>query len=478
MNEMKRPITAVSPQTLQRMIAVVGEKNAITDKDRQAQAPYLVEFRALWTGHTPVVLRPGSTHEIAEILKIANETSTAIVPQGGNTGLVGGQIPHNGEVVLSLNRMDKIREVDAVSNTITCEAGVTLQRAREAAAAVDRLYPQLLPSEGTCTIGGNLSTNAGGTAALAYGIARSHALGLEVVLADGRIMNSLNKLKKDNTGYDLRDLFIGAEGTLGIITAAVLRLVPRPRSAETAWAAIPNVQAAVDLLGLASEHTAGGVTSFEIMAREGIDIVLRHSQGTRDPLATPSPYSVLIELSSQRTEGLRESMEQILADGLEKGLVLDATICESMEQAKAFWRIRELFGEMQGREGGSIKHDVSVPVAKIPAFIEEANAAAIKLIPGCRPMPFGHVGDGNIHYNITQPVGADKSEYLKRWDDMNDVVYKIVLKHGGSVSAEHGVGIVKRDYLPKIKDPVAYDLMKTLKRTLDPKGILNPGKVL
>jgi FAD/FMN-containing dehydrogenase len=475
MNEMSKPITAVSSSTLARLIAVVGEKNAITDPDKQA--PYLVEFRALWTGHSPVILRPGSTAEVSEILKIANETSTAIVPQGGNTGLVGGQIPHNGEVVLSLTRMNRIREVDPVSNTITCEAGVTLMRAREAAADVDRLYPQLLPSEGTCTIGGNLSTNAGGTAALAHGIARSHALGLEVVLADGRILNNLNKLKKDNTGYDLRDLFIGAEGTLGVITAAVLRLVPRPRSVETAWTAIPSVQAAVDLLGLATERTAGGVTSFEIMAREGIDIVVKHS-GARDPLATKSPYSVLIELSSQRREGLREAMEQILAEGLEKGLVLDATICESVEQAKAFWRIRELFGEMQGREGGSIKHDVSVPVANIPAFIEEANAAAVKLVPGARPLPFGHVGDGNIHYNITQPIGADKAEYLKRWDDMNDAIYKIVLKYGGSVSAEHGVGIVKRDYLPKIKDPVAYDLMKTLKRTLDPKGILNPGKVL
>ena len=475
MNEMSKPVVGVAPATLARFVKVVGDKNAITDKDKQA--PYLVEFRALWTGHTPVVLRPGSTAEVSEILKIANETSTAIVPQGGNTGLVGGQIPHNGEVVLSLQRLDRIREVDPVSNTITCEAGVTLQRTREAAANVDRLYPQLLPSEGSCTIGGNLSTNAGGTAALAHGIARSHALGLEVVLADGRIMNNLNKLKKDNTGYDLRDLFIGAEGTLGVITAAALRLVPRPRSVETAWAAIPSVQAAVDLLGLATEITAGGVTSFEIMAREGIDIVIKHG-GARDPLSTPSPYSVLIELSSQRREGLRESMEQILAAGHEKGLVLDATITESMEQAKTFWRIRELFGEMQGREGGSIKHDVSVPVANIPAFIEEGNAAARKLIPGCRPMPFGHVGDGNIHYNITQPVGMDKAEYLKRWDDMNDVIYKIVLKYGGSVSAEHGVGIVKRDYLPKIKDPVAYDLMKTLKRTLDPKGILNPGKVL
>src|SRR5436190_4781497 len=455
---------------------MVGEKYAITDP--QAQAPYLVEMRDMFQGHTPMVRRPASVAQVAAIVTLANDTSTAIVPQGGNTGLVGGQIPQHGEIVLSLNRLDRIREVDPVSNTITCEAGVTLQRAREAAAQVDRLYPQLLPSEGSCTIGGNLSTNAGGTAALAHGIARSHALGLEVVLADGRIMNNLNKLKKDNTGYDLRDLFIGAEGTLGVITAAVLRLVPRPKSVETAWAAIPSVQAAVDLLGLATERTAGGVTSFEIMAREGIDIVLKHAAGSRDPMAQKSPYSVLIELSSQRQAGLREVLEQILADGLERGLVLDATICESVEQAKAFWRIRELFGEMQGREGGSIKHDVSVPVANIPAFIEEGNAAARKLIPGCRPMPFGHVGDGNIHYNITQPVGADKAEYLKRWDDMNDTIYKIVLKYGGSVSAEHGVGIVKRDYLPKIKDPVAYELMKTLKRTLDPKGILNPGKVL
>src|SRR6185503_18209196 len=326
MNEMHKPVTAVSAATLARLIAVVGDKNAITDKDKQV--PYLVEFRALWTGHSPVILRPGSTKEVSELLKIANETSTAIVPQGGNTGLVGGQIPHNGEVVLSLNRMDKVREIDPVSNTIIVEAGCTLQKTREAAANVDRLYPQLLPSEGSCTIGGNLSTNAGGTAALAHGIARSHALGLEVVLADGRIMNNLNKLKKDNTGYDLRDLFI---------TAAVLRLVPRPKSVETAWAAIPSVQAAVDLLGLATELTAGGVTSFEIMAREGIDIVLKHSTGTRDPLATKSPYSVLIELSSQRREGLRESMEQILEAGMEKGLVLDATICDSIEQAKAFW---------------------------------------------------------------------------------------------------------------------------------------------
>ena len=476
MNEMSKPVTAVSAATLARLIAVVGDKNAITDKDKQT--PYLVEFRALWTGHTPVVLRPGSTREVSELLKIANETSTAIIPQGGNTGLVGGQIPHNGEIVLSLNRMDKIREVDPISNTITCEAGVTLQRAREAAANVDRLYPQLLPSEGSCTIGGNLSTNAGGTAALAYGIARSHALGLEVVLADGRVLNNLNKLKKDNTGYDLKNLFIGAEGTLGVITAAVLRLVPRPRAVETAFVGVPSPEAALDLLGLATERTAGGVTSFELMLRLGIELVLRHGAGCRDPLPEKHPWYVLIELSSQARSGLRAVMEEILAEGLERGLIEDATIADSLEQGKMFWRIRELFGEVQRHEGGSIKHDISVPVAAVPAFINEASAAVIKLIPGSRPLPFGHLGDGNIHYNVAQPVGADKADFLNRWDEVNAVVFEVVAKHGGSISAEHGIGVIKRDLLPKVKDPVAFELMRTLKRTLDPKGILNPGKVL
>src|SRR5436309_9752952 len=277
MNIVETPPKMLAPDLLGRFVAIVGEKNAITDRD--AVEPYLTEPRDMFRGSSPVVLRPGSVAEVAEILKLANETTTAIVPQGGNTGLVGGQIPQHGEIVLSLNRLDRVREVDPVSNTMTCEAGVTLLRAREAAAAVDRLYPQLLPSEGSCTIGGNLSTNAGGTAALAYGIARSHALGLEVVLADGRVLNNLNKLKKDNTGYDLRDLFIGAEGTLGVITAASLRLVPRPRSIETAWAAIPSVQAAVDLFGLANERATGNVTSFELMLRLGIEMVLRHGAG-------------------------------------------------------------------------------------------------------------------------------------------------------------------------------------------------------
>jgi D-lactate dehydrogenase (cytochrome) len=467
---------ALDPTLLARFVAIVGNRNAITDP--QAQTPYLVEMRDMFTGHTPVVLRPGSVAEVSAILRLACETATAIVPQGGNTGLCGGQTPQHGEVVLSLNRLDRIREVDPVSNTMTCEAGVTLQRAREAAAGVDRLYPQLLPSEGTCTIGGNLSTNAGGTAALAHGVARSHALGIEVVLADGRVLDNLNKLKKDNTGYDLKNLFIGAEGTLGVITAAVLRLVPRPRSVETAFVGVPSPQAALDLLGLATERTAGEVTSFELMLRMGVELVLRHAAGCRDPLPQVHPWYVLIELSSQARTGLREVLEEILAAGLERGLLSDATIAESLDQAKMFWRIRELFGEVQRHAGGSIKHDISVPVAAVPSFIAEADAAVVALIPGARPLPFGHLGDGNIHYNVAQPPGADKAAFLERWHDVNAVVFEVVARYGGSISAEHGIGVIKRDLLPKVKDPVAYELMRTLKRTLDPKGILNPGKVL
>ena len=467
---------ALDPALLARFAAIVGDKHAITDP--QAQAPYLIELRDLFHGHTPVVLRPGTVAEVAQILRLANETGTPLVPQGGNTGLVGGQTPHHGEVVLSLNRLDRIREVDPVSNTMTCEAGVTLLRAREAAAAVDRLYPQLLPSEGTCTIGGNLSTNAGGTAALAYGIARSHALGLEVVLADGRVLNNLNKLKKDNTGYDLNNLFIGAEGTLGVITAAVLRLLPRPRSIETAFLGVPSPEAALDLLGLATERSGGDVTSFELMLRMGVELVLKHGAGCRDPLPDVHPWYVLIELSSQARSGVRGVLEEILAEGLERGLVINATIAGSLDQAKMFWRIREMFGEVQRHEGGSIKHDISVPVAAVPAFLREADAAVTTLIPGARPIPFGHLGDGNIHYNVMQPVGANKASFLDRWDEVNAAVFQVVAKFGGSISAEHGIGVLKRDLLPKVKDPVAIELMRTLKRTLDPKNILNPGKVL
>ena len=466
----------IKPDLLARFAAIVGERYAITDP--AMQQPYLKEMRDLYHGKTPMVLRPGSVTEVSAILKLANETKTAIVPQGGNTGLVGGQLPYHGEVLLSLNRMDKIREVDATSNTITAEAGVSLGRVREAAANVDRLYPLLLPSEGTCTVGGNLSTNAGGTTAVAWGIARQQALGLEVVLADGRVLNNLNKLKKDNTGYDLKNLFIGAEGTLGVITAASLRLIPRPRSVETAFVGVASPEAALELLGIASEQSGGNITSFELMVRLGIDAVLKHDGGARDPLSDKHPWYVLIEISSQARTGLRDTMEAILAEGAERGLVADAAIANSLDQTKAFWRIREMFGEVQRQVGGSIKHDISVPVANVPAFIKEANDAVVKLIPGARPLPFGHLGDGNIHYNIAQPVDADKAAFLERWHDVNMVVFDVVLKYGGSISAEHGIGVMKRDLLPTIKDPVAMELMRTLKRTLDPNGILNPGKVL
>jgi FAD/FMN-containing dehydrogenase len=461
---------------LARFAAIVGDKYAITDP--QAQAPYVVEMRDLYRGRTPMVLRPGSVAEVSQILQLANETSTPIVPQGGNTGLVGGQIAFDNEIVLSLTRLDRVREVDPTSNTLTCEAGVTLQRAREAAAEVDRLYPQLLPSEGSCTIGGNLSTNAGGTAAVAYGIARSHVLGVEVVLADGRVLDNLNKLKKDNTGYDLKNLFVGAEGTLGVITAAVLRLVPRPRAIETAFVGLPSAEAALSLFAIANESAAGGVTSFELMTRLGVEMVLRHAAGCRDPLQKTYPWYVLIELSSQSKAGLRELLEEILAEGLKRGLVLDAAIADSLEQAKAFWRLREMFGEVQRHEGGSIKHDISVPVAAVPDFIAEANAAVTALIPEARPVPFGHLGDGNVHYNVSQPVGADRAEFLARWNDVNSAVFAVVKKFGGSISAEHGVGVMKRDLLPNVKDPVALDLMRQIKHLLDPNNILNPGKVL
>ncbi|MGC1358240.1 MAG: FAD-binding oxidoreductase, partial [Xanthobacteraceae bacterium] len=457
---------------LARFAAIVGDKYAITDP--QAQAPYVVEMRDLYRGRTPMVLRPGSVAEVSQILKLANETSTPIVPQGGNTGLVGGQIAFDNEIVLSLTRLDRIREVDPASNTLTCEAGVTLQRAREAAAEVDRLYPQLLPSEGSCTIGGNLSTNAGGTAAVAYGIARSHVLGIEVVLADGRLLDNLNKLKKDNTGYDLKNLFVGAEGTLGVITAAVLRLVPRPNAVETAFVGLPSAQAALSLFGIANENAAGGVTSFELMTRLGLEMVFRHAAGCRDPLQKAYPWYVLIELSSQGKTGLRDVLEEILAEGLKRGLILDAAIADSLEQSKAFWRLREMFGEVQRHEGGSIKHDVSVPVAAVPDFIAEANAAVAALIPEARPVPFGHLGDGNVHYNVSQPLGADRKEFLARWDEVNTAVFAVVKKFGGSISAEHGVGVMKRDLLPSVKDPVALDLMRRIKHLLDPNNILNP----
>jgi len=459
-----------------RFTAIVGMPYAITDP--AALEPFVVELRGLYHGHTPLLLRPGSVAEVAAILKLANETGTPVVPQGGNTGLVGGQVPLEGEIVVSLTRLDRIREVDTASNTMTCEAGVVLANAQAAAAQAERLFPLSLGAEGSCVIGGNLSTNAGGTAVLAYGNARDLVLGLEVVLADGRIWNGLSKLKKDNTGYDLKNLFVGAEGTLGIITAAVLKLFPRPRSVETAFIGVPSPHAALALFGLASERAGGMITGFELMPRIGIDFVIRHGAGCRDPLAQPHPWYVLMELSSQAREGLGAVVEDVLATGVERDLVADATVAASLEQTHALWHLRAMLSEVQRLEGGSIKHDVSVPVAVTPDFIVEASAAVEAMIPGSRPVAFGHLGDGNIHFNVSQPIGADKAAFLARWHEMNAVVHAIVGKFHGSISAEHGIGRLKRDLLPAVKDAVGLELMRTLKRTLDPNGILNPGKVL
>lgn len=463
------------PELLARFTAIVGEKYAVTDP--QEAAPYLTEERGLFQGRSPLILRPGSTAEVSAICKLATETKTALVPQGGNTGLVGGQTPHHGEVVISTRRLDKIRAVDTQSNTMTVEAGVILAVAQQRAADADRLFPLSLGAEGSCTIGGNLSTNAGGIAALAYGVARDLVLGLEVVLADGRIMHGLSSLKKDNTGYDLRDLFVGAEGTLGIITAATLKMFPKPRSVETAFAAIASPADALALFDISRNIAAGSLTSFELIPQIAIDFVVKHGPSIRAPMAERHPWYVLMEVSSPRDDA-RGTIEAILEKGMDQGIVNDAVIAANLDQRNAFWKLREVISPAQKPEGGSIKHDISVPVAAVPAFLAEADIAVTRLIPGARPFAFGHLGDGNIHYNVSQPIGADTAEYLARWHDMNEVVHGLVTKHGGSISAEHGIGVLKREDLPRVKDPVAIEIMRSIKHLLDPHNILNPGKVL
>jgi D-lactate dehydrogenase (cytochrome) len=475
MNIGKDFVPPLSDDLIAKFRNIVGDKYALTDA--ADIAPYVTEERDLFHGRSPLVLRPASTTEVSEICKLANANKVALVPQGGNTGLVGGQTPHNGEVVISLKRMDRIREVDTASNTMTCEAGVILQVAQQRAAEVDRLFPLSLGAEGSCTIGGNLSTNAGGTTALAYGVAREMALGVEVVLADGRVLNLLSKLKKDNTGYDLRNLFIGAEGTLGIITAAVLKLFPKPRAIETAYVGLASPAQALKLLSLSQNEAAGTLTSFELLSGIAVDFSIRHGIDVRDPLSEKHPWYVLMELSSPRDDA-RATLEAILAKALEDEIIGDAVIAANLSQRQAFWKLRDEMSAAQKPEGGSIKHDISVPVAAVPDFLAEADAAVMKLIPGSRSVPFGHLGDGNIHYNISQPIGGDTADFLARWHEVNAVVFDIVMKLGGSISAEHGIGVLKRDELPGVKDKTAIELMRSFKALLDPNGIMNPGKVL
>jgi FAD/FMN-containing dehydrogenase len=457
----------ISADVLKRMSEVVGPKGLATD-----QAHYLEEWRGLWHGNTPLILRPQSTDEVSRILAIAHETGTAIVPQSGNTGLVGGQIPF-GEVLLSLDRMTKILNVDATDNSMTVEAGVTLKSIQDAAENVDRLFPLSLASEGSCRIGGNLATNAGGVNVLAYGNARELSLGLEVVLADGRVLNLLKTLRKDNSGYDLKNLFVGSEGTLGIITKATLKLFPRPRRYDTLLAAVPNVQAGLDLLSAAKDLSGNRVIACELIPEIGVQFTVKHMR-TRRALETVSPWYVLLELADARDT----AAENLLEMALEKGLVTDAVVAQNQSQRDELWALRENLSESQKFEGGSIKHDVSVPISALPQFIDEASKALDAFMPHTRLCCFGHMGDGNMHFNVSQPLGMDKQAYLDQWHAMNRVIHDVVVAHKGSFSAEHGIGVLKREDMARYKSPVELEVMRGLKQALDPKGILNPGRVL
>jgi FAD/FMN-containing dehydrogenase len=472
-------VTPLSAALLDRFKTLVGPKGWTDDPD--IIAPHLREPRDLYAGISPLLLRPADTAEVAAIVKLASETKTRLVPQGGNTGLVGGSIPFmgNDEIILSLQRMNRIRAIDPLNDTITVEAGVVLAQVQQAARDAGRLFPLSIGSEGSCTIGGNLSTNAGGNAVLRYGNTRELALGLEVVLADGQVWNGLRALRKDNTGYDLKDLFIGGEGTLGIITAAVLKLHPLPAATATAFTAIPDPAAAIELLALAKSATGGQVTGFELVARRPLEFALKHNPGTVDPIAEIHPWYVLMEFSSGRDDGaIGATMEALLADGFEKGLVLDAAIAQSETQRAAFWKLRELLSDSQKPEGASIKCDISVPVSSMPAFIERASKAVEAHVPGVRVVAFGHIGDGNVHFNLSQPVGWERAKFLALWDDVHQIVHDIAHGMQGSISAEHGVGRMKIDEIVQYKPAIEIEMMRKLKRAFDPDNILNPGKVV
>lgn len=455
--------------------AIVGAANVLTGTDC---APYLEEQRGLYHGSALAVVRPGSTEEVAAVVKACAETGIAMVPQGGNTGLCGGGVPEGRAVVISTERLTRIRAVDPINFTLTAEAGCVLATLQDAAEAADCLFPLSLAAEGSCRIGGNVSTNAGGVAVLRYGNTRELVLGLEVVLADGRVWNGLRSLRKDNTGYDLKQLFIGAEGTLGIITAVTLKLFPRPRERATAMVALPDPSAALRILAAARAASGDAVTACELIPRIGVELCLRHLEGVRAPFDTPHPWVLLLELSSSRPGGLREALEQVLEQALENGDALDAVLAESGEQRKALWRIREGVPEAQKREGGSIKHDVAVPVSHVPEMLARCTAAVEAALPGVRVVAFGHIGDGNIHFNLTQPEGIDKQAFLAEWKRLNRIVHDIVAEMDGSVSAEHGIGRLKIEEMARYKSPVELDLMQRVKAALDPRGLMNPGKVL
>jgi FAD/FMN-containing dehydrogenase len=475
-------------QLIERLRVLVGNAGLITDP--QDMAPYAADWRKRYFGKPLAVVKPASTEEVAAVVKLCAATRTAIVPQGGNTGLCGGATPlaaedashfgaGSGQIVLKLARMNRIRAVDTVNNTITVEAGCVLANLQQAAAAADRLFPLSLAAEGSCEIGGNLSTNAGGTAVLRYGNARDLVLGLEVVLPDGQIWDGLRGLRKDNTGYDLKQLFVGAEGTLGIITAAVLKLYPRPRARATALVALASPARAVQLLSHMQGACGDRLTGFELMSAFCLSLVAQHFPATRLPLAQVHAQYVLLELSDTASaQSLDATLEGALSAASERGLVLDAAVAANDAQAAALWALRENIPEAQVHEGRQIKHDISVPISRIAEYIAVTDAELQRAFPGVRMVTFGHLGDGNLHYNIAQPEGGDEDAFIADASEVSRVVHDSAARFGGSISAEHGLGQYKRGEILRYKSPLEMDLMRRIKAALDPQGIMNPGKVL
>ncbi|WP_372707843.1 FAD-binding oxidoreductase [Brevundimonas sp.] len=465
-------MTSPSPAALAALKSAIGPGG--WTEDPAEIAPWLTEWRNRWHGHTPLMLTPRSTEQVAAAVRVCAAHRVAIVPQGGDTGLVGGQIPY-GEVLLSTRWLRAVRDVTPLDDAMTVEAGVTLLEAQQAAAAADRLFPLSLAAEGTATIGGVISTNAGGTAVIRYGVMRDLVLGLEAVMPNGEVFNGLKRLRKDNTGYDLKQLLIGAEGTLGIVTAATLKLFPVMRSRATAMVGLESAHAAVQLLARAKAETGGGVEAFELMKRIGMEFVLRNIPDSREPLeATPAWY-VLIEMVSGEPGAAEAGMERLLTHAFETGLITDAAIAQNDAQRASFWKVREEQSAAQKPEGGGWKHDVSVPVSRIADFLDQATAAVERFEPGARVSAFGHVGDGNIHYDVLCPVGGDHPAFLARWPEGSRIVHDIVARYDGSISAEHGLGRLKTDEARRYKSPLEIQTMQAIRAALDPHRIMNPG---
>ena len=460
---------------IEKIASIVGPKGVVAEAD---WPPFLHELRGRWPGRASMIAAPASTEETAEIIRICAAEKIAVTPQGGNTGLVGGQMPQRGEILVSMKRMKKIRSASAEGMTLTVDAGVTLHEAQEAAAAIDRLFPLSIGSEGSCQIGGVISTNAGGVNVLRYGNMRDLVLGVEAVLPDGAVWNGLKSLRKDNTGYDLKQLFIGGEGTLGVITGAALKLFPRPRERATVFAGLSSPEKALSLLSRAQEASGGNVTSFELMSRFSIGLVLKHIANTRDPLEREYPWYALIEFSSGREGALRDEVELILGEAMEGGEILDAAIAANETQAAAFWHMRHAMSAAMRPEGAHAKFDVSVPVASVPAFLRDAGDAIERLCPGARVIAFGHMGDGNIHYDLLAPLGGDRGAFQRVSGPIEEAVYDVIDRHRGSISAEHGVGLARRDDIARRKQPAEIAMMRAIKAALDPQGIMNPGKMI